>query len=322
MKKNRQKLITYFALTAAGIINAFGITFFLYPVNLYDSGISGLSMLLAQITPDFMTLSFFLIVLNLPLFLYGYKRMGLSFSIRSVYAVCIYSLASWLITNVLPVDVSIASPLAKQDLLLCAIFGGLISGIGSGLTIRFGGAIDGIEVLSILFAKKLNLSIGTFVMIFNVILYIICGLVINSWVLPLYSIVTYAAALKTIDFIIEGFDRSKAAFIITTKPNEVCKALSDTFENGITTVDAKGYYSDSKKTMIYYVVNRFQVGKMKTIVHNIDPKAYISLNDVADIFPANKNDNGSNNSVDDSPTNIETPTLEEEIKSDLSEKLG
>lgn len=144
--------------------------------------------------------------------------------------------------------------------------------------------MDGMEIIAVVFAKKLNLSIGTFVMIFNVILYIICGLVINSWVLPLYSIVTYAAALKTIDFIIEGFDRSKAAFIITTKPREVCKALSDTFENGITTVDAKGYYSDSKKTMIYYVVNRFQVGKMKTIVHNIDPKAYISLNDVADIF--------------------------------------
>lgn len=132
MNTYRQKLLTYVSLTAAGIINAFGITFFLYPVHLYDSGISGLSMLLAQITPDFMTLSFFLVLLNLPLFLYGYKKMGLSFSIRSVYAVCIYSLASWLITDVLPVDVSIASPLAQQDLLLCAIFGGLISGIGSG----------------------------------------------------------------------------------------------------------------------------------------------------------------------------------------------
>lgn len=90
MNTYRQKLLTYVSLTAAGIINAFGITFFLYPVHLYDSGISGLSMLLAQITPDFMTLSFFLVLLNLPLFLYGYKKMGLSFSIRSVYAVCYF----------------------------------------------------------------------------------------------------------------------------------------------------------------------------------------------------------------------------------------
>ena len=182
-------------------------------------------MLLAQIPPDFLTLSFFLIVLNLPLFLYGYKRMGLSFSIRSVYAVCIYSLASWLITNVLPVDVSIASTLAKQDLLLCAIFGGLISGIGSGLTIRFGGAIDGIEVLSILFAKKLNLSVGMFVMCFNVVLYIFAGFAIHNWILPLYSIITYAAAIKTVDFIAEGLDKSKSAMIITNKPDKICESL-------------------------------------------------------------------------------------------------
>ena len=284
MKKNRQKLITYFALTAAGIINAFGITFFLYPVNLYDSGISGLSMLLAQITPDFMTLSFFLIVLNLPLFLYGYKRMGLSFSIRSVYAVCIYSLASWLITNVLPVDVSIASPLAKQDLLLCAIFGGLISGIGSGLTIRFGGAIDGIEVLSILFAKKLNLSVGMFVMCFNVVLYIFAGFAIHNWILPLYSIITYAAAIKTVDFIAEGLDKSKSAMIITNKPDKICEALSNEFENGITILSAKGYYSDEEKKMIYFVVNRFQISKVRDIVREYDKAAYVTIVDVADVL--------------------------------------
>ena len=284
MKKNRQKLITYFALTAAGIINAFGITFFLYPVNLYDSGISGLSMLLAQITPDFMTLSFFLIVLNLPLFLYGYKRMGLSFSIRSVYAVCIYSLASWLITNVLPVDARIESPLAKQALLLCAIFGGLISGIGSGLTIRFGGAIDGIEVLSILFAKKLNLSVGMFVMCFNVVLYIFAGFAIHNWILPLYSIITYAAAIKTVDFIAEGLDKSKSAMIITNKPDKICEALSNEFENGITILSAKGYYSDEEKKMIYFVVNRFQISKVRDIVREYDKAAYVTIVDVADVL--------------------------------------
>ena len=141
-------------LTIAGVINAFGVTFFLYPVNLYDSGISGTSMLLAQVTPDYLSLSLFLVLINFPLFLYGYKKMGITFTVYSVYAVFVYSVTAWLITDVLPVDVSIASPLAEQDLLLCAIFGGLISGMGSGLTIRYGGAIDGVEILAILFAKK------------------------------------------------------------------------------------------------------------------------------------------------------------------------
>ena len=192
-----------------------------------------------------------------------------------------------MITDVLPIDVSIVSPLAGSDLFLCAIFGGIISGIGSGLAIRAGGAMDGIEVLAIIFAKKLGITVGTFVMIYNVILYVICGFAIQSWILPLYSIVTYAAALKTVDFIIEGFDRSKAANIITTKPKLVCAALSEAFENGITIIDAKGYYSDSKKTMLYFVVNRFQVGRMTEIIQEIDPGAYISLTEVADIYAAN-----------------------------------
>ena len=281
------KPANFLFLTLAGIINAFGVIVFLAPVKLYDSGISGTSMLISQITPEWCSLSLILILLNIPIFILGLKKQGAAFTIYSIYVVCIYSLAAWIITDVLPVDVSIVSPLAGSDLFLCAIFGGIISGCGSGMAVRFGGAIDGIDIIGVMFAKKLGLSLGTFVMIYNVILYIICGFVINSWILPLYSIVTYAAALKTVDFFVEGFDRSKAAFIITSKPTEVCRALSGTFENGITTIKAHGYYSNSDKTMIYFVVNRFQIGKMKNTVHDIDPKAYISISEVADIFSAN-----------------------------------
>ena len=285
--KVKLKYKNFLLLTIAGIINAFGVTVFLAPVALYDSGISGTSMLISQKTPDWLSLSVCLLVLNVPIFLYGLKKQGITFTIYAIYTVAIYSLAAWLITDVLPIDVSIVSPLAGSDLFLCAIFGGIISGIGSGLAIRAGGAMDGIEVLAIIFAKKLGITAGTFVMIYNVILYVICGFAIQSWILPLYSIVTYAAALKTVDFIIEGFDRSKAANIITTKPKPVCAALSEAFENGITIIDAKGYYSDSKKTMLYFVVNRFQVGRMTEIIQEIDPGAYISLTEVADIYAAN-----------------------------------
>lgn len=282
--------INFLLLTVAGIINAFGVTVFMAPVKLYDSGISGTSMLLSQITPNYMSLSIFLILLNIPLFLYGLKVQGYKFTVYAIYTVFIYSMSAWLITDVLPIDVSVVSPLAGTDLFLCALFGGVISGIGSGLAIRFGGAMDGIEVMAIIFAKKIGISVGTFVMIYNVILYIICGFIIGSWILPLYSIVTYAAALKTVDFIIEGFDRSKAAVIITNSPNEICEKLSETFENGMTVIEARGYYSDSPKTMIYFVINRFQVGKMRELIHEIDPGAYISISEIADIF-GSKQDN-------------------------------
>lgn len=281
------RLKNFVILLVAGCINAFGVTVFLAPVKLYDSGISGTSMLLSQITPEYMSLSVFLLILNIPLFLFGLKKQGVAFTTYSIFAVAIYSLGSWLITNILPIDVSMVSPLAGEDLLLCALFGGIISGCGSGLTIRYGGAIDGIEVMAVIFAKKLNITVGTFIMIYNVILYIICGFVINSWILPLYSIVTYMAALKTVDFIVEGFDRSKEVMIVTDKPNEINEALLKEFECGTTKIAATGGYSNADKTIIYFVVNRFQISKMRNIVHTIDPKAFVTISEVADVFKAN-----------------------------------
>ncbi len=277
----------FMLLTVAGIINAFGVTIFLAPVKLYDSGISGTSMLLSQLTGGKISLSVFLIVLNIPLFLYGLKKQGVKFTIYAIYSVAIYSIAAWLITDILPVDVTMASPLAGTDLLLCALFGGMISGVGSGLAMRYGGAMDGIEVMAVIFAKPMGISVGTFVMIYNVILYVICGFVRESWILPLYSIVTYMAALKTVDFIVDGFDRAKCAMIVTENPTEISRALSAEFESGGTRVDAVGGYTNRQKTIVWFVVNRFQVTKMKDIVHTIDPKAYITIHEVADVFKAN-----------------------------------
>lgn len=293
MKKANQsiQLKNILMLTLAGIINAFGVTLFLSPVNLYDSGISGTSMLLAQITPERFSLSLFLLILNVPLFLYGLKRQGKRFTIYAIYTVAVYSIAAWLITDVLPIDVNFASPLAGTDLLLCALFGGLISGAGSGLAIRFGGAMDGIEVMAVIFAKRLSVSVGSFVMAYNVLLYVICGILIDSWILPLYSIVAYMAALKTVDFIVEGFDRSKCAIIVTSKPDDVCSALSEAFESGMTRVDGRGGFSNTYRAMIYFVVNRFQVARMKDIVHEIDPLAYITISEVADVFHHNQDRN-------------------------------
>lgn len=275
---------TFLVLLLAGIINAFGVTMFLFPVKLYDSGISGLSMLLDQVTPKNFTLSIFLIILNIPIFAFGLRKQGVLFTIYSIFTVAVYSFASFLIMDVLPIDVSFISPLAGTDLLLCAIFGGIISGIGSGLTIRYGGAIDGIEVLSVIFSKKLGISIGGFVLVFNVILYIICGIAISSWILPLYSIVTYYIGSKTVDFVVEGIDKSKCAMIVTAHASEISDALADNFESSGTIVDAIGGYTKKPKNIIYFIVNRFQINRLKKIVHSIDPSAFISLQDVSDII--------------------------------------
>ena len=288
MKKNKQtqplKWSHFLMLLIAGTINACGVTMFLTPVGLYDSGISGTSMLLEQITPPWLTLSVFLIVLNVPLFLYGLKKQGVTFTVYSIFAVCVYSAAAWLIREVLPINVNGTSPFAGSDLLLCAVFGGLVSGIGSGLTIRAGGAIDGVEVMAVIFAKRLSMSVGNFVMIYNVVLYVLAGITCQSWILPLYSIVAYYVGQNAVDFIVEGLDRSKSVMIITEKAEEVSIALMEAFECGTTKLPAKGGFTNVDKTMIYFVVNRFQIGRMKTIVHTIDPAAYLTISEVADVF--------------------------------------
>ena len=292
LQKLRNELKTlrwqnFIVLFFAGCINAFGVTVFLAPVKLYDSGISGTSILLSQITPEYLTLSVFLLILNIPLFLFGLKKQGVVFTIYSIFTIAVYSLGSWLITDVLPVDVSIASPLAGEDLLLCALFGGMVSGVGSGMTIRFGGAIDGIEVMAVIFAKKLNLTVGSFVMMYNVLLYTVCGFIMSSWILPLYSVVTYAAGLKTVDFVVEGFDRSKSVMIVTDKPQQISDALIEAFACGTTKIAATGGYSNAEKTIIYFVVNRFQIARMRTIIQSIDPRAFVTISEVADVFKSN-----------------------------------
>ena len=285
-KKIRQplKLQNLLLLLVSGTVNAFGVTMFLTPVGLYDSGISGTSMLLDQLTPAWLTLSVFLVVLNVPLFLYGLKKQGLAFTVYSIFAVCVYAAVAWLIQDVLPISVANASPFAGSDLLLCAIFGGLISGVGSGLTLRAGGAIDGMEVMAVIFAKKLGVTVGNFVMAYNVVLYILAGISCQSWILPLYSIITYYVGQNAVDFIVEGLDRSKSVMIITEKAEEVSLALMEAFECGTTKIPAKGGFTNVDKTVIYFVVNRFQLARMKNIVHAIDPSAYLTISEVADVF--------------------------------------
>lgn len=293
MQTMKQKLLAFGAklsplnflmLFLAGVINAIGVTIFIAPVQLYDSGISGTSILLSQLTPDTFSLSFFLILLNIPLLLLGFKRQGTVFSVYAIFTVGVYSAAAWLITDVLPVDVSIASPLAGTDLFLCALFGGIVSGVGSGLAIRYGGAMDGIEVAAVIFAKGLGVSVGTFVLVYNVLLYIICGVIMGSWILPLYSIVTYAAGSKTVDFIVDGLDSSKAAMIVTSRQQELAAAVSEQFGTGITVMDARGFYSDAPKSVLYVVVNRFQMVKLKALVKTVDPDAYMTITAVADLL--------------------------------------
>lgn len=281
------KAWNFFGLTVAGVINAIGVLLFLSPLNIYDGGFSGTSVLVSKLLVT-VPMAVFLLVLNIPFYLLGRKKIGFEFLVYSLYAVSVYSFSSFMITNVLPIDFSLGSPVVGSDVVLASIFGGLLSGIGSGLVIKCGGALDGVEVMALLFSKTLGMSVGAFVMAYNAVLFISAAIIFSSWVLPLYSLIAYFVGLKTIDFIVDGFEKGKAALIITERENVLASAISERLKRGVTIMDAVGYYSGENKKMLYVVVNRFEIARLKVMVTELDDKAFVSIIEVSEILGTGK----------------------------------
>ncbi|MEG2084741.1 MAG: YitT family protein, partial [Clostridia bacterium] len=267
-------------LIIAGIVNATGVILLLVPAQVIDGGFSGTSVLLASLTH--IHISIFLLVLNLPLFFIGYKKLGFHFIIYSCVAILSYSLMSYLYQSVFKISETLFI-LMKKDVLLASVFGGLVSGIGSGLTIRFGGAIDGIEALAVMVAKKIGLTVGQFVMIYNIIIYFTASILLQDLSIGMYSIISYAVGLKVVDFIVDGFDKGKAFIVVTDKGNDVAKVISKEISRGITVLDSKGYYSETQKTMLYCVVNRFESIRLKKVIIAVDENAFIAINDISEV---------------------------------------
>ncbi|MGN0806761.1 MAG: YitT family protein, partial [Candidatus Coproplasma sp.] len=291
-KKGDLKPLNFVALLIAGAINATGVTLLLAPAGLYDSGVSGLAMFLDMLV-SVMPLWSWLIIINFPIFLFGMKKQGVAFTVYSLFAIAVYSVFALIFQNVIPVYVpeffAGGSPIVGDVPVLCCVFGGVLSGIGSGITIRYGGAMDGMETLGVIFAKRLNLTVGNFVMIFNVILYVVIGITVVStgqgdFSIPLYSIIAYFVNGKMVDFITQGLDQAKGAIIITTEYDTVAPALSEEFGRGLTVLDAKGFYSQADKKVIYCVVNRFQLHRLRTVVSRCDKHAFVTIMDITDVF--------------------------------------
>lgn len=311
--KTKMLAVRYTALIIAGIINATGVVLFLSASGILDGGLSGTSMLFDKITP--LPLAFFLVALNLPFFLLGAKRLGYSFILNSIVAIATYSLVSLLYQTVFHFGKEETA--LVHDMFLSAIFGGLLSGIGSGLTIRFGGAMDGMEATAVMFAKKVGLTVGQFVMAYNVVLYVIACFVFGDFTIGLYSIVTYYVGLKAVDGVVDGLDKAKGCFIVTGKGDKVAGALSKEFGRGVTLISSSGYHSKAKSVTIYCVVNRFEVGRLKSIVADTDPRAFVSINDISEtvgtkIKYSSKKSNAKKSVIQNAPV-VTAPIENQEI---------
>lgn len=258
-----------------GIISAgFGLKGFLLPNSFIDGGAMGISLLISETTN--VSLSILIVAINLPFLILGYSQIGKQFALKSVIA--IIGLA--LVVHFLPY------PLITTDKLLIAVFGGFFLGGGIGMAIRGGSVIDGTEVLAIHLSKKSGLTVGDIILIFNIIIFSF-GAYILSIEVALYAILTYLAAAKTINFVVDGVEEYTGITIISDNSDKIRLMITEKLGRGVTIYAGKGGYGKQSDTLkqidiVYTVITRLEIAKLRAEIDKIDSNAFIIMNSIKD----------------------------------------
>ncbi|MWC30394.1 YitT family protein [Paenibacillus sp. MMS18-CY102] len=258
-------------LTIGAILMAVGLEIFLVPNNIIDGGITGISIISSHLSG--VPIGVFLFLLNLPFLFIGYKQIGKTFALSTLYGVVVMSIGTFLLHPV---------PAFTDDTFLAAIFGGVILGIGVGIVIRSGGSLDGTEIVAILVNKKIPFSVGEIVMFLNFFILGSAGFVFG-WDRAMYSLVAYYLAFKMIDITIEGFDESKSVWIISDNSEIIGDAIMSRLGRGVTYLHGEGAFSGGSKKVIFCVVTRLEEAKLKSIVQEIDDSAFLAVGNIHDV---------------------------------------
>ncbi len=253
------------------LIYTLGLDLFLVPNNIIDGGVVGISLMTAAMTG--IPFGIWVVVFNVPFLFLGNELIGRTLTISSFIAVG--SLAGWssIISGAAPVT---------TDPFLSTVFGGIIIGLGVGIVIRSGGSTDGTEIVAIWLDKKLSFSVGEIVMFFNLFILGAAGFVF-SWNSALYSLIVYFIAYRLIDVVTVGLNESKGVFIVSGKFEEVSHAVVKRMGRAATVFYGEGAYMKEKKQILYCVVTRLEIMRLKRIIYEVDENAFISVFDVKEV---------------------------------------
>lgn len=266
------KLVTrIFMVIMGAIVMAVGLELFLVPNNVMDGGIVGVSIIASHLIG--LPLGLFIFILNLPFIFLGYKQIGKTFALTTALGITVLSVTTLLLHHIHPFT---------RDLLLATVFGGIILGLGVGIVIRFGGCLDGTEVLAILFNKKLPFSVGEIILFINLIIFTVAGFVF-TWEKAMYSIVAYYIAAKMIDIVVQGMEESKSVYIISDEIDEIGRAIMDRLGRGVTYLHGEGAYTGDNKKVIFCIITRLEESKMKEIVKSIDDNAFLAIGNISEV---------------------------------------
>ena len=264
-------IISFIAITIGAFLGSIALNTLLLPNTILDGGVMGISMIISKLSG--FSLSILMLLLNAPFIYIGYKHLGKGFLIRAIYSMIIYSVLIKLTEGFEPIT---------EEMLLATVFGGALLGIGVGIVIRFGGCVDGTESVALVLSRKITLSVGQIVLLFNLIIYSVAGMLFGLD-RGLYSILTYFITSKVIDLVSTGLEQTKQAFIITEKGTELSKVIYKTLGRTVTTIKGKGLISGDKE-VLYCVLTRIEIYELKKIVNSMDESAFITISDVTDII--------------------------------------
>ncbi len=263
------------ALMLMGVLSAgFGLQGFLIPNKLIDGGVMGISLLINKQTG--ISLSLLIVAINLPFILMGSRQISRIFSLKSIGAIALLA----------AVVAFLPYPVVTSDRLLVAVFGGFFIGAGIGLCIRGGCVIDGTEILAIFLSRKQSLSVGDFILIFNIIIFSVAAYLLTIET-ALYSILTYLAAAKTVDFILDGIEEFTGVTIISPHSSEIAAFIKQKMGRGLTIYSGKRGYgkrgeSDTNTDIIFTVVTRLEISRLNSEIEKIDPHAFIVMQSIRD----------------------------------------
>lgn len=267
----KEKLKRFIFITIGAILMAIALELFLVPNKLLDGGIVGISIMMSHFLK--LPIGLFIFILNIPFFYLGYKQIGKTFAFSTLYGIGILSIGTALLHPV---------PAFADEKFLVTIFGGIILGLGVGIVIRYGGSLDGTEILAILINNKTPFSVGEIVMVINFFIYTAAGFVF-TWESAMYSVIAYFIAAKTIDIVQQGLDESKSVWIISDQYVEIGDAINDRLGRGVTYLKGEGAYTGDDKKVIFCVITRLEEFKLKDIVNHYDDSAFVAIGNVSEV---------------------------------------
>lgn len=278
-------LIGYFFMALGAFLAAFALEVFFVPNELIDGGTVGVAMIFAKIFGQ-TYLPIFLLIFNLPFIYLAYRSIGKVFLWNMLFATLVFVISLALVKHFMALEF-------KGEALEVVVIGGAILGVGIGLIIRYGGCVDGTEILGIIINRRTGFTVGSVVLVCNIFVFGTAGIVFQDWHPPLLSLIAYMVVVKIMDSVIVGLDETKSVLIISSKSKAIADAIIHELGLGLTVMYGRGGFSGDEREILYVIAERLQLAELKELIHREDPSAFIAIENLHEV--ANGNQSKSTN---------------------------